>query len=199
MAIIYGSSNPFFPVNETINGTSTADIIFAFDGDDKIYAKGGDDQVYAGDGNDYVDGGSGADFLFGGNGKDFIFGGSEDDFIDGGADNDTLHGGTGKDTLLGGSGKDYLSGGEGNDKLTGGSEADTFYFDDGYGVDRITDFTNGVDKIAISVAGFDSLSDIFAHQVQSGSQLQIDLGGGNYLLIDNYSKSQISADDFIFF
>jgi Ca2+-binding RTX toxin-like protein len=58
---------------------------------------------------------------------------------------------------LGGAGNDILVGGYGsdNDTLTGGRGADRFFFNTPFdGLDRITDFVPGEDKIGISVFGF---------------------------------------------
>ena len=55
----------------------------------------------------------------------------------------------GADTLSGGAGDDKLLGNAGNDVLTGGSDADTFVFNTGGGVDRITDFVSGTDEIQL--------------------------------------------------
>lgn len=63
-----------------------------------------------------------------------------------------LQGNNGDNTLDGKAGKDIISGGSGNDLLTGGKGADTFVFDttpDATNIDTITDFTKGLDKIAL--------------------------------------------------
>ena len=64
---------------------------------------------------------------------------------------DRLRGGDGADTLSGGGGDDILRGGKGADVLTGGAGNDVFRIDDRAatldGLDRITDFTHGQDKI----------------------------------------------------
>ena len=71
--------------------------------------------------------------------------------LDGGNGNDQLYGGAGKDTLYGGNGDDTLSGGAGNDVLTGGSGADSFVFEKTTqnGLDTITDFQVGTDRLVI--------------------------------------------------
>ena len=55
----------------------------------------------------------------------------------------------GADTLSGEDGNDKLLGNAGNDVLTGGSGTDTFVFNTGGGVDSITDFEGGTDKIQL--------------------------------------------------
>ncbi len=74
--------------NETLRGTSGADVILANGGNDKTSAKRGNDVVCGGAGNDVLRGGSGNDKLLGQAGKD------------------TGKGGSGKDTFRGGPGKD---------------------------------------------------------------------------------------------
>lgn len=80
-----------------------------------------------------------------------VTGNSKANTLDGGGGNDTLHGLRGNDKLWGGSGKDELDGGAGNDLLTGGRGNDVFIFTSSqFGRDRITDFTNGSDRISLS-------------------------------------------------
>jgi Ca2+-binding RTX toxin-like protein len=67
----------------------------------------------------------------------------------------TLSGGGGNDTIVGGAAADTLQGGDGMDLLTGGGGADDFRYQGGEtGLDRILDFTPGIDKIALANAGF---------------------------------------------
>lgn len=108
----------------TFNGTSDDDIIFGSSTSDVINAYDGDDDVYGGSGDDFIDGGNGADRIYGEGGNDEIDGGAENDLLDGGDGDDTLTGGAGRDALYGGSGSDTLIGGDGNDTLDGGSGTD---------------------------------------------------------------------------
>jgi Ca2+-binding RTX toxin-like protein len=69
------------------------------------------------------------------------------------------------DQLWGMSGNDTLFGGKGNDILTGNAGVDLFVFDGkgafnmlNLGLDRITDFTTGTDKIVLSKSTFTALT-----------------------------------------
>ncbi|MCQ4347950.1 type I secretion C-terminal target domain-containing protein, partial [Pseudomonas stutzeri] len=91
---------------------------------------------------DALEGGAGNDTLTGTAGGDWIFGHDGDD---------VLSGLLGDDALAGGAGDDILVGGPGNDLLSGGPGADTFVWNSGdSGVDRITDFTPGEDRLDLS-------------------------------------------------
>lgn len=95
-------------------------------------------------GDDVLKGGAGDDNISGLDGNDFLKGAGGDDTLDGGAGNDTLDGGTGSDLLTGGAGEDvFLVSG----KVTATED----------GLDRIADFTTGVDRIgfggSVSLAG----------------------------------------------
>jgi len=89
-------------------------------------------------------------------GDDTLSGGHGDDSLAGLDGNDLLRGGKGADTIDGGAGNDTLSGGHGADVLTGGAGADVFRIDGSAktlaGLDRITDFTHGEDKLVFDDA-----------------------------------------------
>ncbi|RZT11247.1 Hemolysin-type calcium-binding repeat-containing protein [Duganella sp. CF402] len=63
-----------------------------------------------------------------------------------------ITGGLGADKLNGAAGDDTLIGGGGNDALNGGDGADSFVFNSLTGIDTITGFVSGTDKISISQA-----------------------------------------------
>jgi Ca2+-binding RTX toxin-like protein len=119
--------------NDTIFGGLGNDLIYGGGGNDDLYGQQGDDTIYGEAGNDRLFGGAGNDSLIGGDGNDKLFGGAGNDILSGGAGNDTLEGGAGNDTLTGGAGVDIF-------RLV--NEADA-------GVDEITDFTTGVDKVRL--------------------------------------------------
>lgn len=126
--------------NDTLNGSSTQDIIWAEGGDDIVNAGSGNDIIYGGSGNDTINAGPGDDVVYGdegddkitgGDGNDLLYGGDGDDIITGDSGNDTIYGGIGNDSLIGGIGEDVLYGEDGNDTLDGGEDDDTLYGGDG--------------------------------------------------------------------
>lgn len=90
-----------------------------------------------------------------------ITGNGGDNVLTGGGGDDVLNGDWGNDVLNGGDGGDILYGSFGNDVLTGGAGSDAFAFDgsvvtyDQMFVDRITDFTAGLDALALEAFSFD--------------------------------------------
>jgi Ca2+-binding RTX toxin-like protein len=170
--------------DDTLIGGTGDDIVKGGTSDDTLNGDAGDDSLFGGTGNDVVDGGADNDVLRGGAGDDTLKGGTGDDILNGDAGddslfgddgNDTLSGGTGNDRLDGRLGGDILNGGDGNDLLIGGPgddtltgggtlTADTFRFDTPLGadpfragVDVITDFETGTDKIQLDGFAFPNL------------------------------------------
>lgn len=78
--------------------------------------------------------------------------------VDGGAGIDRIRGTSGADTIIGNTGNDLITGGQGADVLTGGPGADIFFYEGGidsremFGIDTITDFKSGTDRIDLSAA-----------------------------------------------
>lgn len=135
--------NVFNPIDgtingETIDGTSTNDLIKGGKGNDTLNGDLGNDRLLGEAGNDDLNGGEGNDNLNGGNG------------------NDTLTGQAGNDTLVGGAGNDLLTGGEGKDKFLFGNG--TAFNLSSIGIDTISDFVKGSDKISLRKASFTALN-----------------------------------------
>ena len=82
--------------------------------------------------------------------KERLAHGAGNDSLIGNAGNDTLIGGNGTDFLVGSAGDDLLYGGNGTDTLRGGLGEDIFVFASGEGIDTITDFSLGTDKIGLT-------------------------------------------------
>ena len=85
-----------------------------------------------------------------GDGNDSIRGGDGDDKLLGGYGRDTIGGDDGRDTLVGGTGRDILTGGEGSDRFK-------FVGAPGSGVDKITDFGHGNDRLVFDRSIFTRL------------------------------------------
>lgn len=142
--------------NETITGTSIADVILGGGGHDDLFGGGGSDSlngetgndhlygqsanggadgadtIAGGDGNDYIQGNAGNDLLDGGNGSDRVNGGANNDVITSGAGNDTVNGNLGNDIISGGEGNDSLRGGQGDDSISGQEGTDVISGDLGW-------------------------------------------------------------------
>lgn len=168
---------------ETISLTNSGDearlsgvinTLFTLGGNDRVIGSAAAEMVNLGDGNDYA-------ALWGGN-----------DTIEGGLGSDTILGGGGDDRLFGGAGADRLNGGAGNDILTGGAGADQFIFERAGGTDRITDFQNGLDRLAITGATW---ADMRVATV--GNQTEISFLGSR-IILDNTPASLIDQGDFMF-
>ena len=103
----------------------------------------------------------------------------------GGNGNESIAGGQGNDTIEGGNGKDILAGDAGGDLLTGGAGADRFVYrftndSRGAGVDTITDFTHGIDKVDLSALG--PLEFIGHRPVHAAHQVRAISSSGHTLL-----------------
>ena len=98
-------------INIDASKLTSSIIIYGNDNDNSITGSSKADVIYGGEGKDILNGGSGNDELYGEDGNDKLNGGNG---------NDTLEGGAGADTLTGGAGKDvfYYSDGDGNDIIT---------------------------------------------------------------------------------
>ena len=110
------------------------------------------------------------------------------------ADN-TLTGNTGDNHLRGMSGNDKLVGAGGIDLLSGGAGSDLFFMNSGDDVDTITDFEDGIDKLAPgAVQSQQDFDDLTIRAVRG--DLVIDFGGGDRLVLLDTQKSEITFADF---
>lgn len=183
--------------DDEISGGASDDVLIGGFGGDVLHGDAGNDTLAGGNGSDQLLGGIDDDLVFGEIGNDTLYGGSGGDQLFGGDGNDRLFGGVGFDTLEGGIGTDRLRGDTGNDLLTGGADRDFFVFDDDFGNDRITDFTDRVDRIDFrSHGGARSIADLGFNQV--GLDALITLADGSSILLDNFEVRFLTAGDFIF-
>lgn len=102
--------------------------------------------------------GSGDDLITGNVLRNRLIGKAGDDEIRGAQGHDVIKGSGGHDRLFGNTGNDRLDGGLGRDILVGGGGADRFILKTNSNVDRIKDFTLGVDLIEVGNIGLASLS-----------------------------------------
>ena len=129
---------------DNIKGTSGANTIRTYGGDDKVYDLGGEDKVYLGDGDDYIRVGGGKDTYDGGDGKDYIsyYDSTSGVILDldqniaagSWASNDTISNfesasgsKTGDDEILGTSGENTIKTYGGDDVLNGRGGSDQLY------------------------------------------------------------------------
>ncbi|MEL6617677.1 MAG: calcium-binding protein [Pseudomonadota bacterium] len=191
-------------LNDVFNGDNGQNWAYGLGGDDGMKGRGGRDRLFGDEGNDTLNGGKGRDRLEGGDGNDELLGLGGLDNLRGGKGDDTMEGGDGNDLLIGGRGSDVLDGGAGDDNLSGSTDADTFLFADGHGNDVITDFaaTNDSEKIDLSeVSAINSIGDITdpgGAGSQVGSDVLIDTGGGDSILLQNVQLGDLGNGDFIF-
>ena len=99
--------------------------------------------------------------------------------------------------LLGGLGNDTLNGGAGNDVLFGEGGADIFVFEQGGGGDVIGDFQAGTDRIDARYV-FGSFAEVQANLSQVGNTSALNLGNGDFIVLNGVAISALTAGDFIF-
>ncbi|WP_299424483.1 calcium-binding protein [uncultured Shimia sp.] len=164
--------------DDTITGTSGANKIKTYGGDDLIFAGGGNDKVYAGKGNDTVNLGDGNDYVRVGGGREEFHGGGGNDYLSyydsrngvnvnlatnevsgSWASNDTISGfenvsgsKTGDDTITGTSGANKIKTYGGDDLIFAGGGDDTVYA--GKGNDRV--FLGHGDDYVVAGGGAES-------------------------------------------
>ncbi|XIA64140.1 hypothetical protein ACFIOY_35295 [Bradyrhizobium sp. TZ2] len=200
--------------NDNINTGHGDDVVLGGQGNDRIGGMAGRDVVRAGAGDDFVAwndptgdvvfGGRGNDTILGGNvAADEIHGGAGDDLIQAFATSpksatasDRLFGDAGDDTVIGGNAADTIEGGRGDDILTGNDGADVFIFrDNRTGDDIITDFDPSED--VVQLVGFGASFDPLAVVSATSRGTELDLGGGNSVLLLGRTVAEFSADHFL--
>jgi Ca2+-binding RTX toxin-like protein len=104
-----------------------------------------------------------------------------------------LYGNAGDNVLKGAGGSDQLHGLGGDDVLTGGGGLDYFIFNR-RGVDRITDFDDGTDLLAIDGVLNQSAFDALDIKQVDGDTV-INFGGGDRIIIEGLLKSDFDFND----
>ncbi len=97
--------------------------------------------------------------------------------------------------ISGASGRQTLDGGIGDDVLFGGAGADTFIFKAGNGSDLIRDFSAD-DLVRLNGYGFDSFEDVTASMVQTGADVRLDLGNGEFLVFADTMTGEFDPSQF---
>ena len=92
--------------------------------------------------------------------------------------------------LTGDSAANILDAGKGDDILTGGGGADTFFVGNGEGHDTITDFTPGVDRLALK-----ELFDWRAAAVDTASGVLLELPSGDSVLLQGVRLASLTDRD----
>jgi len=144
---------------------------------DDINGNLGDDTAMGGVGDDWVVGGKDNDMLMGEIGNDIVYGNIGNDTCDAGDGADIVRGGQGDDIVRGGGGDDFVSGDRGDDTMTGGAGADTFHTFGEAGIDRVTDFNVGQDKVHVDPGTQFAVAQVGADTVISM------IGGGQMILV----------------
>jgi Ca2+-binding RTX toxin-like protein len=154
---------------------------------DDLHGNMGNDTVVGGNGDDWVVGGKDQDLLYGGNGLDIVLGNLGNDTCYGGAGRDVVRGGQADDLVYGEAGSDYISGDRGNDTVYGGAGADWFHGSQDQGVDRIMDFNIAEgDRLLLDPGTIYTVD-------QSGSDVVINMGGGNYMVLVGAQLSSLGS------
>ncbi|MCZ8225244.1 MAG: putative Ig domain-containing protein, partial [Microcystis sp. LE19-84.1B] len=178
--------------NDNVNGGEGNDILDGGEGNDRLAGGPGDDTYIVDSSRDVVieNGGEGKDTVkssvnytltvniedltLAGNDNTNGTGNNLDNLITGNSGHNLLKGLDGNDTLIGSAGNDTLIGGKGNDILTGGDGSDSFLFGSGaifnssdFGVDSISDFIKGSDKIILSKTSFNALVSTIGNNLQA--------------------------------
>ena len=198
---------------------SSADFMIAGTGNDTMVALGGFNTLVGGIGNDTLAAlpqlngdveGSGHDTLIAGAGtntllavgaSDILIGGSGSDVLNASGANDTVIGGAGSNTILVNGGTDTFFGHGGNDTFvvvsaplaSGATQPQNLIAD--------FDPSNPNQKIDLSnFAAIASLADLSFATVSFGAQsyLQVNLGGGQALMLAGVTAGQLSAGNFVF-
>lgn len=118
--------------------------------------------------------------------------------IHAGADNDVITGGSAGDIIYGDVGNDTIFGGSGADTLVGGAGADVYAYEGNEiisnGVDQLSDFNPGADKVRISLTGSNINGSAFTAANGTGTNFNWAEKKAGNIFIDawtSYSMNQV--------
>ncbi len=121
------------------------------------------------------------------------------DTLTGDGANNRIEGSGGADTIFGGDGNDKIYGGNGFDFLTGDGGADKFGYDEtNWGLDHITDFTDGVDRIDLRGTGLVFADLTIGYNGGSAKVKHTAAGETNVIILDGVDSALVDATDFMF-
>lgn len=200
----------------TGTGNALGNILTGGAAADKLFGGAGNDVLRGGGGADRLDGGSGIDtasyasasarvvanlvvgttMVFVGEAKGDVLIGIEN--LEGSGFGDVLSGNLGANTLWGMAGDDRLWGRGGADTLFGGEGADVFVFRPGSGADRVMDFQDNIDSLAIvGLSSANSVDTALARATDVGGNVVFQFSATDSFTVLNTTKSAL-ADDLIF-
>ncbi|MEM9309679.1 MAG: calcium-binding protein [Pseudomonadota bacterium] len=196
--------------NEFIGGDGD-DVLTGGAGNDVLNGGLGDDNHYGGDGNDLLIANIGADYFDGGAGVDtldFTYSNSDatfnlangtlaftNGFSETFANIENIVAGNGINTIIGSTADNHIDAGGGSDTMSGGGGADVFVFAIADGIDTITDFEDGFDKIAFTSSAL-QFGDLAISA--NGTDTVIAYGSGDQITLSNVSSTLLTVDDFEF-
>lgn len=219
-SVFTGSGNALANV---LIGAAGADKLLGGAGHDRLLGNAGNDALYGETGNDVLLGGAGADRLDGGLGIDTASyqtatlrvvvdmaapklgqGDAKGDVLvaienlEGSGFADVLTGNTLANSLFGGAGNDRIWGHGGADSLFGGAGADVFVFKKASGVDRVMDFQDNLDTVAlIGFAGINTAAKALGYAIQVGDDVVFQFGATDSLTVQKITKVAL-LDDLVF-
>ncbi|BAY07980.1 phytase [Calothrix sp. NIES-2098] len=189
--IFVGSNNP--AKNTTVNGGAGNDelTIVEANGSNNLFGEAGNDTLQVIEGSrQNLYGGSGDDTLISSGSNNRLYGGSGDDKLFSNS-NDSLFGGDGDDVLF--------AGDRGNNRLTGGNGADSFWIVNASlptSQNIVTDFTPGIDAIAIGGIGVLQFSDLTL--LQQGDNTLVKIGNAELASLLGITANTLTNNDFTF-
>ena len=212
---------------DTLDGASGNDSISGDDGADTLTGGGGNDSLDGGAGADTLAGGTGDDSYVVDDLADVIaesaregndtvlsaqislvltaYANIENATLNGMADldltgnnrNNVLRGNEGANIIDAGGGNDRIISGGGDDVMTGGKGTDRFIFAPQEGSSAVTDFEVGNDRIDLTGFGFANVAAVRAFGANGSGGVVFTFAGGSVLTIENVTRAQLTADDFI--